>query len=96
MPRMRLPMVALLDSGQELKLVGDQRDVAALEASDYDDTHFLRIRYLAWHIAHRTGAYAGTWKKWNETDCVEVADADSDGEVGEELDPGRPGRNGPG
>jgi hypothetical protein len=96
MPKLTLPMSALLDSGQELRLVGDQRDIAALEASDYEDTTFLRLRYLAWHIAHRTGAYAGTWKAWNEKDCVEVTDTDADGEAGEELDPGRPGRKGPG
>lgn len=96
MPRIQFPMLAVLDSGQELKLVGDQRDLAALEASDYEDTSVLRLRYMAWHIAHRTGVYAGTWKAWNGADCVEVVDADEDGEVGEDLDPGRPGRSGPG
>lgn len=97
MSRHAIPLIVVMDGGQEHKVTADQRDLARLEATDLNDANFLRIRHLGWTAATRAKVYTGTWDEFAE-DCIEVvgADDDADAEDGGGLDPGRTGRTGPG
>lgn len=89
MARWTLGIAVELDSGDKIRVIADQRDLAAVEAREDVDRQFTRIRFIAWHAAKRAGQYTGTWERWNSTDCVEAGDED-EAESGEGLDPGRP------
>lgn len=78
-----------------LMVVADQRDFAAWEGyegwADHADT--VRLRYLAWHAAKRSGKVSVGWETFNDQLCIQVeapdieAEPESEGEQG--LDPGR-------
>lgn len=76
----------VLDPDLEHEVHVDQRDLAAVEASDYINKTILRLRYMAFNAMKRSGQYAGTWDRFNETDAIFVGD-----QVIPPADPTNPG-----
>jgi hypothetical protein len=78
--------------GTIFKCVSDQRDLARYEVQDGMDGPHTRARFLAWSSLVRQQDYAGPFKQFNETDCVEVVVLGSDQQDSEDekgLDPGQ-------
>lgn len=100
MPRTQIVLDIELDGRDGLiRVVADQRDIAAAEAADaYAD--MTRARFLGWSAAKRAGLYTGTWEKFNTHEAVEVVsgeitdrDAAAAAEAGDGLDPGQAGQS---
>jgi hypothetical protein len=67
-------LVVEMVGGDTYDVVIDQRDLAAAEADDNGspDRIHTRIRFLGWHAAKREERYTGTFRAFNEKDCVDV------------------------
>lgn len=95
MPRIAIKLSVELESGETYEVTADQRDLAALEVSDYGSAVHNRARYLAWNASRRVKRYTGTWEKFNTDECAEVISLDEEGPAADDdsLDPGRSDQN---
>lgn len=91
MGALRLPYEIEFEDGKIIEVIGDQRDLAAVELQDWYDPARTRqslARYVAWHAAKRQGKTDLGWPKFNAV-VVEVRDKGSaDDAAGEGVDPG--------
>ena len=98
------PIPVLLDldgRAEQLRVLVDQRDLAAAEAEDLGPDcgrPLTRTRYLAWRAAKRAGVVSTPWPKFNEVECVQAEVApdyqpDRPEDRVDDLDPGRPDQN---
>jgi len=89
--------VVLAGAAPEFIAITDQRDLAALEATEHLGKVFTSLRFMAWNAARRAGQYGGSWDDFNLRDCVEVTDVDADGPEDSEGEqgshPGTPGQS---
>lgn len=94
MPKQQFPLYVELDGhvSGPYRVVGDQRDLAALETrGDIPDAAIqTRVRFMAWRAMVRAGFYTGPWEQFHDRDCVEAgSDSGADGSEDEQgLDPG--------
>lgn len=84
-----------MDDGTEYTVFADQRDLAAWEATDVTGGSHTAVRYWAWSCMKRNGQYAGTFQKFNEKDCMQVASVGDEEQAaeqgeGDSLDPTAP------
>lgn len=97
--------VTIEGAAAPVRVVVDQRDLAAAEAAGLgDDTiqRHSRTRFLAWSAGRRAGHWRTPWPKFNDQECVHAEvpadfndDDDADGETGADaLDPGQTGPSG--
>lgn len=98
MPQLETRWLVELDGRDPAEVVSDQRELAKLEAADLPDGPHTSARYVVWAAMKRRGLYTGTWPDFNDRDCLEVTNADTDDDQGDEqgLDPGSPTTSGGG
>lgn len=88
---------AELDDGAIVKVVADQRDLAAFECEpfgvafyQYQARPMTFLRYLAWHAGKRQKVHTiATYDAWGDQ-CVRVSDLDEGGAEAPEVDPMTP------
>lgn len=91
----------LMEDGEVLSAIADQRDYAAFEASDLYDADggrpVQKIRWLAWNALRRAKLTTAAWPKFNTELCVQAQvqlDEEEQEEPGgdeDSLDPSREG-----
>lgn len=93
MTKFEMTLTVEMSDGRTLEVTGDQRDWAQMEVLDLPASAVVtRTRAIAWSALKRAALYNGRWDRFQEHDCVRVAERDSDDQddQGDQWDPKAP------